>query len=86
MAFRFLRRLRLARASLRVRGGCGGNSRGIPFALGGHGMVTAVRMALTASAFFFDVDNLSGTAYVTVTPHDAPTRQRRKAEEPNNAH
>jgi hypothetical protein len=69
---RFLRRLRRAPA-LRVRG-CSGNGRGIPFALGGYGMVTAVRMALTARAFFFDVDNLSRAAYVTVTPNDAPTR------------
>jgi hypothetical protein len=37
-------------------------------------MVTAVRMALTAGAFFFDVDDLSGAAYVTVTTNDAPTR------------
>ena len=45
-----------------------------------------MRVAMTTDALFLDIDNLTGAANVPVTPHDAPARQRGKAEESNNAH
>jgi hypothetical protein len=71
-AFGSFGRLRLVRARLCVRGR-GGNRRRVTLALRGHGMVAAMRMALAASAFFFDVDDFPGAADVTVTPDDAST-------------